>query len=125
MSAPSRLEVAARNHQTARLRVLLSDGEWHLGAELAEAVGWRFGQAVERIRKGLDGNPAWFVVRERLSDNGKVHRYRFAGINPNPPKPGSGWKGRALSAERRVAELEEHVRQLAARVHGRQGVLFS
>jgi hypothetical protein len=112
MSAPTQLELLHRNEQTARLLGLLADGDWHLGAELADAVGWRFGQAVERIRKGMDGRPAWFVLRERLSEDGQVHRYRFAGVNPNPPKPGGSLKGQLLAARRRIAELEAEVVRL-------------
>lgn len=33
-----------------RMCMILSDGKWHTGAELAEKCGWRFGGVVHRLR---------------------------------------------------------------------------
>jgi hypothetical protein len=102
MNAQDRYRVT----RAAVLRQVLSDGEWHENTELAKAVGWRFGGALYLIRLGTDGGPAWTVEEERLTANGRVWRYRFTGINPDPPKPGGTWKGRALAAERELKALK-------------------
>lgn len=48
---------------------VLSDGEWHWGDELAEKVGWRFGDAVDKARD--KGYP---IITARV---GLKHRYRL------------------------------------------------
>jgi hypothetical protein len=106
--------IEARNTQTEKLRAILEDGEWHYGPELAKTAGWRFGGAVERIRKALDKKPAWFIENEPCDEARVVWRYRFVGVNPDPPRPGSGWKGRALSAEKEIAVLHTQIAELQA-----------
>ncbi len=48
---------------------VLSDGEWHWGDELAEKVGWRFGDPVDKARD--KGYP---IKTDRV---GLKHRYRL------------------------------------------------
>lgn len=72
-------EARHRNTQSIRLRRALADQEWHLGNELDVSVGWRFGGALERIRKGLDRLPIWEVLSERLEEDGSRWRYRWTG----------------------------------------------
>jgi hypothetical protein len=104
-----------RQHRLSRatmLRHVLSDGRWHTSTELALRVGHRFGGALRIVRLGDDGEPAWLVEREQVETDGSIHRYRYVGVNPDPPKAGGTWRARALAAEKRCAELEAAVRAL-------------
>lgn len=117
------LEMQHRLSRAAALRNQLQDGQWHTGTELAHTVGHRFGGALLLVRRGEDGEPAWFVRKERIAENGRLYRYRFTGINPNPPKGGGSWRARALAAERRITELQSQLSALRASSPS-QGSLF-
>lgn len=80
-------EAAHRNTQATRLRRVLKDQRWHSGGGLNSSIGWRFGAALERIRKGKDGQPVWEVLSERLKKvkSGSRWRYRWTGrVLPKP-----------------------------------------
>lgn len=60
------------NRKKTKVELLLetlSDGEWHWSDELADKVGWRFGDPVMKARK--KGHP---IKRDRV---GVQHRYRL------------------------------------------------
>lgn len=86
MAYESVSEAKHRNSRSTRLRAALADGEWHFGNELAGASGWRFGGALERIRKGRDGLPVWEVLSERLEEDGSRWRYRWTGRTLEAPQ---------------------------------------
>lgn len=81
-SRPTRAEAAQRQECAHALREVMRDGAWHKNTELARLVG-PFGPALFLVRCGADGGPAWFIDVEALTSG---FRYRFAGINPHPPK---------------------------------------
>jgi hypothetical protein len=106
----------------AKLRALLGDGEWHLSTELARDNGHRFGDRVMKVRRGDDGGPAWFIEEETVSElDSSIHRYRFTGINPDPPKAGVSWRARALAAEREVVTLRADLAKLRAQLRRHTG----
>lgn len=94
-----------RQSRARALRTVMGDGLWHENTELARRVGHRFGDAIFRVRRGTDGGPAWFVAEQQLTGDGRLWRYRFVGVNPEPPKAGDSWRARALRAERKLREL--------------------
>ena len=102
---PTQEELDYRDSKTQRLRDVLKDGKWHTGLELDKRVGWRFGAALERIRKGLDGNPPWNVTTERVTADGSVFRYRYEGLATAPPPKRTSWRERAMRAEKKLREL--------------------
>ena len=64
----------------AVLRALLRDGRWHTQQELAEAVGYRYGAVIHRVRRGEDGLPALLVEKRRESADGAKWSYRQVGV---------------------------------------------
>jgi hypothetical protein len=122
---------AERQHRISRataLRAVLSDGQWHLGTELAVRIGHRFGGALLVVARGEDGCAPWLIQRERLKSSGAVWRYRFLRpLAPDEVAKGETWKGRAQRLEKSVRQLEaekERLEQLVKRLEqGTQEVL--
>lgn len=56
--------------KSERMCMILEDGKWHSGAELAEKCGWRFGAVVHRLRHSYD------IEIETDGKNKGVHNYR-------------------------------------------------
>lgn len=53
---------------------VLADGEWHLGNELAQKVGWRFADAVHKARK------QGYMIETELLGVGQSRKYRLLKI---------------------------------------------
>lgn len=103
------------NTKAGKLRLVLADGEWHHGSELAAKVGWRFGGALERVAKGYDKRQPWEIQRECLSAEGAVWRYRYVGPAVPAPKPES-LKAKNARLERYARELEAQNAELRAHI---------
>ncbi|MBG1269362.1 hypothetical protein [Nostoc sp. WHI] len=67
-----------RNRKKTKVKLLLevlSDGQWHLGDELATKVGHRFGDAVDKARD-KQNQP---IETDRVGV-GQKHKYRLLNV---------------------------------------------
>lgn len=57
-----------------RVLLVMSDGEWHMGSELADKVSWRFGGYLHNLKqKGV----SWEKEHVSVSSGDKVFKYRL------------------------------------------------
>lgn len=51
-----------------RLRALLADGCWHSSSALVRAgCGYRYGAVIQRVRRGMDGEPPMDIETRQVS----------------------------------------------------------
>jgi hypothetical protein len=124
---PTQLTLASaerryRLTKAEKLRDVLRDRQWHTGAELAKACGWRFGAAVLVVARGSDGGCPWLIERQRLTQDGSQWRYRYARqLDPSEVPTEEGWKAKALRLEREMKVLQGRLVMLEAAERRRNG----
>lgn len=106
------------DRQWSKIQPLLADGEWHLGSEIAEAMGWGSKGVCARMAHHVDTGA---VMRE-LKTIGKTQRsfYKLAPDKPESSAPGLSvdLPRHTYSADRKQKPLHDHIG--TARIYDRR-----
>lgn len=63
--------------KTEILRDVLSDGEWHTSSDLVRrGCGYRYGAIIQRVRRGMDGQPPLNIETKQVS----VSKFKYRAV---------------------------------------------